>query len=411
MASDASMRLVARRALFTGLALALVLLLLLDQTAATEANGRRRPGNASNRKNIKRPGNNNNNNANNNGQNNGQNNAPSAPARRPDRFLVALKPFETDFLDRAQVRMLRRDLLTMSAWKTEELTKSQAVIYRAKPLKVMGAARGRQPAIIIKDAVFDNDPEVAAKQFGMLKYEIEVMDDVNGLPFMVRYLGSQITGPTANKGPDVKIFLNLAHEGSLESVMEKRYKGALDLDSVNSRMIVGEMIVALAMLHSKGYLHRDIKMEQFLVGADGHIRLTDFGLAIKNDPKVIWDDILSNLGSVAFTPQNAPELKGKVYNYKERLLIPGKMHLQLDNPSYRAPELQEARRISTLQNDAVISIFERLLAEKRAEKKVAYDAAVAANAEKLPSKKLTPNEIATIRNRVKGEFAQEMPGW
>jgi len=53
----------------------------------------------------------------------------------------------------------------------------------------------------------------------------------------------------------------------------KRFPEAL------SRFFVAEVILALEFLHSKDIIYRDIKPENILVGADGHLKLTDFGLS------------------------------------------------------------------------------------------------------------------------------------
>lgn len=40
-----------------------------------------------------------------------------------------------------------------------------------------------------------------------------------------------------------------------------------------------EIVLALECLHEKGFIYRDIKPENILITADGHLKLTDFGLS------------------------------------------------------------------------------------------------------------------------------------
>lgn len=39
------------------------------------------------------------------------------------------------------------------------------------------------------------------------------------------------------------------------------------------------MVAALAEIHSRGIIHRDVKLENFMVDSDGYLRLGDFGSA------------------------------------------------------------------------------------------------------------------------------------
>ena len=41
---------------------------------------------------------------------------------------------------------------------------------------------------------------------------------------------------------------------------------------------IAELICAIESVHKMGFIHRDIKPDNILIGADGHIKLTDFGL-------------------------------------------------------------------------------------------------------------------------------------
>ncbi|KAI0092944.1 kinase-like protein [Irpex rosettiformis] len=46
-----------------------------------------------------------------------------------------------------------------------------------------------------------------------------------------------------------------------------------------TRFYIAEMILAIETCHKLGFIHRDIKPDNFLFTPDGHIRLSDFGLA------------------------------------------------------------------------------------------------------------------------------------
>lgn len=45
-----------------------------------------------------------------------------------------------------------------------------------------------------------------------------------------------------------------------------------------ARFYMAEAILAVESVHKLNYIHRDLKPDNILIGSDGHIKLTDFGL-------------------------------------------------------------------------------------------------------------------------------------
>lgn len=63
--------------------------------------------------------------------------------------------------------------------------------------------------------------------------------------------------------------------GDLMTVLIKRGR----FDEITTRFFAGEIALALHSIHQMHFLHRDLKPDNILIGADGHIKLTDFGLS------------------------------------------------------------------------------------------------------------------------------------
>uniref|UniRef100_A0A6B2L3F5 non-specific serine/threonine protein kinase n=1 Tax=Arcella intermedia TaxID=1963864 RepID=A0A6B2L3F5_9EUKA len=51
------------------------------------------------------------------------------------------------------------------------------------------------------------------------------------------------------------------------------------LEENDARLYIAEMIAAIHSLHGLGYIHRDLKPDNFLIDSKGHIKLADFGLS------------------------------------------------------------------------------------------------------------------------------------
>lgn len=45
-----------------------------------------------------------------------------------------------------------------------------------------------------------------------------------------------------------------------------------------SRFYIAQTIMAVDSVHNLNYIHRDLKPDNLIIGRDGHIKLSDFGL-------------------------------------------------------------------------------------------------------------------------------------
>uniref|UniRef100_A0A1I8PKL6 Serine/threonine-protein kinase greatwall n=1 Tax=Stomoxys calcitrans TaxID=35570 RepID=A0A1I8PKL6_STOCA len=85
----------------------------------------------------------------------------------------------------------------------------------------------------------------------------------------------------------VNLFYSLQSLSYVYLVMEYMVGGDLKslltmygyLDEAAARFYVAEVALALQYLHEHGIIHRDIKPDNMLISATGHVKLTDFGLS------------------------------------------------------------------------------------------------------------------------------------
>ncbi|CAJ1934335.1 unnamed protein product [Sphenostylis stenocarpa] len=88
-------------------------------------------------------------------------------------------------------------------------------------------------------------------------------------PFVVRFFYSF----TCRE--NLYLVMEYLNGGDLYSML--RNLGCLDEDM--ARVYIAEVVLALEYLHSLNVIHRDLKPDNLLIGQDGHIKLTDFGLS------------------------------------------------------------------------------------------------------------------------------------
>ncbi|CAI5736182.1 unnamed protein product [Peronospora farinosa] len=163
-----------------------------------------------------------------------------------------------------------------------------------KVLLVRHATTGKVHAmkIISKQFVIDMD------SVHYMKTERDVMTKIRH-PFVI---GLHYAFQTESK-----VYLVMEYQPGGELFSYLKEEGTFTEDA--ARFYLAEMILALEHLHGHGIIHRDLKPENVLISAEGHIKLTDFGLAKEY---VEGQDLLTVCGTKEYM---APEmLLGKGYD-------------------------------------------------------------------------------------------------
>lgn len=66
--------------------------------------------------------------------------------------------------------------------------------------------------------------------------------------------------------------------------------------------------MAIDEMHRMHYIHRDIKPDNILINADGHLKLTDFGLS---------KEVTPNLCSLSHLKQGQNSLQAKIWDVSQ----------------------------------------------------------------------------------------------
>lgn len=114
-----------------------------------------------------------------------------------------------------------------------------------------------------------------------LKREVQIMTKVDH-PNIVKYY------ETYQDPKTIYLVMELCTGGELFSRINETGK-AMGEDELAKEM--GKLLKALVHCHQAGIIHRDIKPENIMYGADGEIKLIDFGFAIQNKKKKTSMDI------------------------------------------------------------------------------------------------------------------------
>ncbi|CCW67269.1 unnamed protein product [Phytomonas sp. Hart1] len=192
-----------------------------------------------------------------------------------------------DFLDQTSLRLKRYDVIQ----HLDSSTTSEVFLVASKKSKRL---------YVLKQMLFSNMSE---KDSMRVKREILVMkwvDHPNVVKFKESFAGSN----------SISIVMEYCECGTLEGLIEQQRCRRRPFAEDLLVEWMAELLCALAYIHSKGILHRDIKASNIFVTRKNHLKLGDFGEStpLTNDDGGSW-------GMIG-TPLNfAPEVcEGAAYN-------------------------------------------------------------------------------------------------
>lgn len=137
-----------------------------------------------------------------------------------------------------------------------------AVVYRARDTSL-----GREVALKLLHPHLADHPE-ARKRF---QREAHAVARLHHSCIVEVYDYSDV------EGEDVYIVMELVEGTTLRKFLEEGTSGPLPAEA--AALIARQVFFALAKAHEQGVVHRDVKPENILIGTDGKIRLSDFGIA------------------------------------------------------------------------------------------------------------------------------------
>lgn len=141
----------------------------------------------------------------------------------------------------------------------------------------------------------------SSKARDRIALELKLMTELPECPFLMRCHSAFETSTNVYFALDLvtggDLFFHLA-----QAQMASPGK-VCGLPEDQCRVILSEVVVALQHMHAHGFIHRDVKVENIMLDAQGHVKLVDYGLAceLKGDE----EQPMSPMGSLIYM---APEL-------------------------------------------------------------------------------------------------------
>ncbi len=134
------------------------------------------------------------------------------------------------------------------------------------------AVDGSGASAAVKEVRKGRVASLPSKSSARVFMEREALLELGAHPFITRLHG------TFQDADSLYFAMTLAAGGDLFSLLDVNPGGLHERDT---RFYAAGVSLALRHIHSHGYLYRDVKLENVLIGCDGYAMLCDFGFAKK----------------------------------------------------------------------------------------------------------------------------------
>jgi protein-serine/threonine kinase len=135
-----------------------------------------------------------------------------------------------------------------------------------------------------------------------LAHEVEILSDMEPSPFLLRCFS------TFETSSHVFVVTELLSGGDLfYHLTDTISRGCEGFPEAQARTMLAEVSLGLVHMHDRGFVHGDIKVENVMLSASGHVRLVDFGFATELPQEGI-EMPMRTRGSLIYM---APELVSK----------------------------------------------------------------------------------------------------
>jgi len=151
------------------------------------------------------------------------------------------------------------------------------------------------------------------ERLSMACREVELLEKLPQHPNLVRYFGETNNIREPGRPKEVSVLLELCPGGHLLDLLEK-HKGVLSEQKILD--VFTDVVRGVAVLHtlSPPVAHRDLKVENVLLGADGKFKLCDFGS---------WSDVESDVSTM--DRQQLGALEENIHRYTTMMYRPPEM--------------------------------------------------------------------------------------